>query len=431
MITKEEEAADAAVQEHLPYLVRILQELVRTPSENRPPFGNEGPCQEKFASCLAELDVRPDMYQVDSVPGLDSHPLYRPGRDYAGRTNVNGVLRGVGGGRSLVLSGHMDTVPAHTPMEWRHAPFGAEITGGCLYGRGAWDMKAGIAMNLAVVRALRQSGVRLAGDLIVESVADEEFGGVNGTLAARLRGYLADGAVIGEPTSLRICPAQRGGRIVHIELFGDGGILQGGAAAAGIAEQLAYLLRRFHILSERRRSRVLLDPYYAYCTNPFAVSVTNVSTGEWGWTQPIAVAERCRIEIAWQAMPSEPEAEVEAEFRAWWRETIGNRPDLFGSEPRVESPIAWIPGCAISPDSPLVQEFARSAESVGLTPPIEGLDAPSDMYIFQLGFGIPAIMWGPAGGRAHQADEFVELDSLLRATRALMRFVLRWCKVAS
>src|SRR5581483_10394096 len=198
------QSLDQALHYHEALLVNTLAELVRTPSENLPPRGGEKACQMRIGEWLRELGIEPDIYELAAVPELLGHKEYWPGRDYANRPNVNGVLQGAGGGRSLILSGHVDTVPADSPVPWKYPPFGASVEGGRLFGRGAWDMKAGVAMNLAVLRALRQSGIVLSGDLIFESVVDEEFGGVNGTLAARLRGYNAEAAVIGEPTSLRI-----------------------------------------------------------------------------------------------------------------------------------------------------------------------------------------------------------------------------------
>jgi len=188
------ERLDQALQSQERLLVDTLAELVRTPSENLPPLGGEQACQRRVGDWLRELDIEPDIYELSEVPELETHPEYWPGREYSGRPNVNGVLKGTGGGRSLILSGHVDTVPADSPVPWSYPPFGAVVEGGRLFGRGAWDMKAGVAMNLAVLRALRHAGITLAGDLIFETVVDEEFGGVNGTLAGRLRGYNADAA---------------------------------------------------------------------------------------------------------------------------------------------------------------------------------------------------------------------------------------------
>jgi acetylornithine deacetylase len=420
---------DDALGEQKHLLVDTLSTLVQTPSENFPPLGNEEACQLQIAKWLRELGIEPDVYELAGVPELLRHEEYWPGRNYANRPNVNGVLKGKGGGRSLILSGHVDTVPADSPAPWKYPPFSAAIEDGRLFGRGAWDMKAGVAMNLAVLRALRLAGIVLAGDLIFESVVDEEFGGVNGTLAGRLRGFNADAAVIGEPTSLRICPAQRGGRTLHITLHGDGGILAGEQTSGRAVDQLTYVLGRLPELKERRTTRVGIHPYYTNSAEPFAVWVTNIATGKWGWTQPITVPEVCKVELYWQAMPNETREEVEGEFLDWWNEITGAQPDLFAAKPVIEWPMRFLPGCATPPDAALVTEFVAVTQNLNMAAPLEGLDAPSDMYVFPRCFGTPAIMWGPSGGGAHQANEYVEVDSLVAATRALAHFVCRWCGV--
>src|SRR5574337_1804375 len=198
-------------------LIEIVRDLVRIPSENAPPTGSEEACQQYVAERLRRQGWEPDLYTLDEVKGLREHALFWPGRNYARRPNVGARKPGRGGGRSLVLSGHIDTVPRGT-QPWTHDPFGGEVDGNRLYGRGSNDMKGGVAANLFVVEALRELGVELRGALVFETVVDEEFGGVNGTLAGRLRGYNADAAVISEPSFLRICPAQRGGRTAHITL---------------------------------------------------------------------------------------------------------------------------------------------------------------------------------------------------------------------
>ena len=419
---------DESMVELQPDLLATLQDLVRIPSENLPPQGNELACQMYVAERLRELDIEPDIYDIDGVPGILAHPQFWPGRSYRNRPNVNGRLSG-NGGRSLILSGHIDTVPADTPIAWRHAPHGAELVNGRVYGRGSWDMKAGIAMNLTVLKALRRLDAKLHGDLIFESVVDEEFGGANGTLAGRVRGYQADAAVVTESTSLRICPAQRGGRIVHIQLHGPGGMLLTGPSPGRVTDQLAYLLNRLAEFARLRESRVSVDPYYKDCPEPFAVWATNIATGRWGWMQPISVAESCRLELYWQTMPEETGERVMEEFYKWWNQILDARPDLFAARPEVTLPMRWLPGCSIPSDAPLVREFMETAASLDVPARVEGLDAPSDMFVFQQCFNTPAIMWGPHGGNAHQADEYVEIDSLFTAARVLLRFVGRWCEL--
>ena len=210
------------------HLVSLLADLVRTPSENRAPRGAELACQQLLANRLARIGCPPHLYEPDSVPALLTHPLYWPGRDYRQRPNLVATLPGAGGGRSLLLSGHIDTVPAGS-LPWSRPPFGATVEGIRLYGRGAWDMKAGVAANLFVLEAIHELGIRLRGDLLFESVVDEEFGGVNGTLAGRVAGYRADAAIVGEPSgrylwiltrSQRLSPRQYAALVARVQALG-------------------------------------------------------------------------------------------------------------------------------------------------------------------------------------------------------------------
>ena len=230
------------VEERTDRLVAIARDLVRIPSENRAPQGAEFGCQEYLASRLRRAGWTPKLYTPDEVPGIAAHPLFWPGRDYAQRPNLASFRKGTGGGRSLVLSGHIDTVPAGS-APWTHSPFSGQIEGNRLYGRGAVDMKAGIASNLFVVETLSELGIDLAGNLTFEAVVDEEFGGVNGTLAGRLMGYNGDAAILSEPTATRVCPAQRGGRTVHLTFTAPNGGILAPAHGAGVAEQVLHLFR--------------------------------------------------------------------------------------------------------------------------------------------------------------------------------------------
>lgn len=428
-VAPDEQRLAATLDRLRPELEETLAALIRIPSENLPPDGHEQACQRYIAGQLRQLGLEPDIYDISTVAGLTEHPEYWPGRNYAGRPNVNAVLAGAGGGRSLVLSGHVDTVPIDTPVPWTTGPTGAEVQSGRMYGRGSWDMKAGVAMNLTVVRVLRELRAKLSGSLIFETVVDEEFGGVNGTLAGRLRGYNGDAAIIGEPTSLNVCPAGRGGRVLHIVFQGKGGIIDAGQRTGRAADQLSYVLARLPEFVRLRESRAEIHPYYRDFPEPCAVWVTNVSTGRWGWSQPITIPELCKLELYWQSMPGETGEEVMGEFYQWWNAITGARPDLFGVPPQVILPMRWLPGCATPADSVLVTGFSAVAASFHLPAKVQGLDAPSDMYMFQKCFHTPAIMWGPHGANAHQPDEYVELDSLFQATQVLLRFVSRWCGV--
>ncbi len=411
-------------------LIEIIRSLVRIPSENTPPAGAERRCQEYLARELRRLGWDPLLYDLDDVPGLREHPLYWRGRDYRDRPNLGARRRGVGGGRSLVLSGHIDTVPRGSEP-WTRDPFGGEVEGNHLYGRGANDMKGGIGTNLFVAEALTELGLELRGDLIFESVVDEEFGGVNGTLAGRLKGFNADAAVISEPSFLRVCPAQRGGRTAHITLRAPGSVLVEGALPNGVIAQLTRFLSELPRFAAQRRACARVHPMYAGHADPVPVSVTKVVTSPWGTREPISVPETCRVELYWQLMPGEEQAEVEREFFEWLNGFAAGTPDIFTRPPAVEFPIRWMPGSAIPETEPLVTELAAAAAGVlGREPAVAGIEGPCDMYVFHQAFGIPAVLWGARGGNTHAADEYLEIDSVVAAAKALLVFVCRWCGVA-
>lgn len=407
-------------------LIKIIQELVQTPSENTAPIGAELACQQKIARSLSQMGLQPLLYELENVEGLKGHPSYWPGRNYEGRPNLGVRWLGKGGGRSLILSGHIDTVPRGT-QPWTQDPFSGHVEGNRLYGRGSNDMKGGVGTNLFILEALNDLGINLNGDLIFETVIDEEFGGVNGTLASRLKGFNGDAAVLSEPSFLRICPAQRGGRTVHITLQASGGILTKDKFPAGVIDQLRYLLNRIPDFSDLRRKTCPKHPYFANHLDPVPVAVTKIYTGPWGTKEPITTPETCQIEFYWQAMPGENQIEIEQQFTSWFNEITDQAAELFPIRPRFEFPIRWLPGSAISPDDPFVQELRKNATfALGYQPEIVGLEGPCDMFIFHQ-FGIPAVLWGARGGNTHAADEYLEIDSVIDAAKALLLTVCNWC----
>lgn len=430
ILTSAEQALLAYADAHRDDLISILQTLVRTPSENTPPTGAELACQQYCEQFLRRRGFATDLYNLSDVAGLAEHPLYFQGRDYTNRPNLAAKRTGSGRGRSLILTGHIDTVPAGT-LPWTRDPFSGHIENGRLYGRGSNDMKAGIAANLFVAQALDDLGLGLAGDLTIESVVDEEFGGVNGTLAGRVRGYLADAAIITEPSFLRICPSNRGGRTVHIAFRAPNeGILSGGMEM-GVTDQLAWFLAQLPEFAALRRASAPPHPAYAHVSNPVPVSILKVTTGPWGTREPMALANRCDIELFWQTMPGEDLAQIDAQFDAWFSQMIQAHPGLFPSPPEIVYPLRWLPGSSMPPGEALVTELSACAEAaIGQPPPVQGIESPCDMFVFHQAYGIPAVLWGATGSNTHLADEYVDIESVVASAKALLLFVYRWCGAA-
>lgn len=414
------------VEQRQERLIEITRELIRLDSQNTPPFGAERACQTWMARQLYACGLQPDLYDLSQVGGLREHPLYHPGREYKNRPNLATRLRGSGGGRSLLLSGHIDTVPRGA-QDWTRDAFGAEVERNRIYGRGANDMKAGVATNLFIVECVRELGLVLAGDLVFESVVDEEFGGSNGTLAGRLRGYNTDAAILSEPSSLRVCPAQRGGRTAHITFRAPGSILQSGPLPSGAIPQLTHFLASIEIFA-RQRAHVAPHAMYAGHADHVPVAITKVFTSPWGFGEPISVPRTAQVELYWQLMPGELQADVEGEFFDWLRQTVASAPEIYPCMPEVELPFRWLPGSATACSEPVVQELSACAQRVlGAAPVVAGIEGPCDLFILQDGFHIPAVIWGARGGNTHAADEYVEIDSLVQAAQTLLLFVAQWC----
>jgi acetylornithine deacetylase len=402
-------------------LVQIVGDLVRIRSENTPPTGAEAACQHYCADLLRSRGWEPATYEPSAVPQIEEHPLWWPGRDYRGRFNVAARRSGTGGGRSLVLSGHADTVPAGT-LPWTRDPFGGVVVGNRLYGRGSCDMKAGVATNLFIAELFTKLGIHLGGDLTIESVVDEEFGGVNGTLAGRVAGWNADAAVISEPSGLRICPAQRGGLTAHILFRSSGGILDA-LSAQGVVDQLRIFLDGVPSFAAARKAAAPAHALYGHCTDPVPVAILKISTGPFSMNEPMGNPEECRVELFWQAMPGEAREDVEAQFREWL--------SGLGLRSEITLPLRWLPGSAIEPEAPIVQDLGAAVRDVlGKQPPVQGIEGPCDMYVFHQ-FGMPAVLWGAVGANLHGSDEYVDIDSLVHAASAMAVFVARWCAASS
>lgn len=150
-----------------------------------------------------QLGLGIDLWELDDMPELKKHPSYHCDREsFIGSPNLVAVLKGSGEGKSIILNGHIDVVPEGNRLDWSDSPYSGKVKDGKIYGRGTTDMKGGNVALLMAIEALVKNNVKLKGDVIFQSVIEEESGGA-GTLAAFLRGYKADGAIIPEPTNLK------------------------------------------------------------------------------------------------------------------------------------------------------------------------------------------------------------------------------------
>lgn len=424
--------AHELISEYRDEIIRVVQDLIRMPSRNMPPGGEELACQEYLAGYLRRADLPADLYEPDQAPGLVEHPAFWPGRDYRNRPNLHSHLPGRGDGRSLLLTGHIDTVALGDNI-WTHPPFGAEIHDGKLYGLGSIDMKAAMGAMAVLFKAIAEKGVPLKGDLNYECVVDEEEGGVNATIAGRLRYGPVDGALIPEGTDLKIYPAARGALISDLIFSSTKGTwLDVGKRAeksADAVKQIGFFLTHIDELSAIR-SQHPVHPLYTSYADPRPVQVTKVYAGGWGNQVPIAVPPEGRVELIMQVLPGEEREAVYQEMTDWLDSVIACHPDVFLARPDIRHRIRWMAPTAIPADHPLVTTLAASARQVmGTEPPVLGAPYACDMFALHQIFNVPGIIFGPTGANAHAADEYVELESLFAFCEALLVFVMDWCGV--
>lgn len=407
------------IEAHQESLIADLQSLVGVPSLG----GAEGACQALVAERMRACCDRVDVWEPDRAR-LEQHPAYfLRGTDFAGRPNVVGVLQGEGGGRSLIINSHVDVVDPGPREGWIYDPWSGAVADGKLYGRGAADDKAGIAVMLTLARCFRELGIRLGGDLILESVVDEEWGG-GGTLATLQRGYRADGAIVFEGTSLELCPAARGGQAFRVTVPGKGAHPIHSYEGVSALEKALPLLGALKGLERDRQERLRTPLFARYPI--FAPIVVGKITAD---RIPSKVPETCIFEGLMGYGPVETYQEARRELEGCVARTAAQDPWLQAHPPRVEWHGLNKEGCETPADHPLVAAAAAAAASVlGHAPVIVGFPAGCDLPHFGRHARIPSLVFGPGNCTiAHSSNEYVPVAEVVSAAAILGRLALAWC----
>jgi len=406
--------------------INSLRHLVQINTENHAPFGHERNGQLAVAGMLNALGCAVDVYDIGKVPGLLTHPQYWAKRPALGRPNVMGIRQGQhkGNGKSLLLSSHIDTMPVG-PDEWRVNPFGGEIRDGKLWGLGAYDMKAGLAASMMTVKALNDLGIDLNGDLMIESVVDEEYAGANGTLAARLK-YNADLAIVPEPTNLVLSPAHHGGLMLRVRFQGK----SGWGFSPDKPIDPVYALGRFIAVlndwSARRLASLKVHAWYQ--DNPdLPVLINQVKAGEVELPLMAArVPSNAWLTVWIEVYPGMTQDEVFEAVQSLYRQAQQNDAVLADFEPNFEV-VRWLSGSEIAPDHPGLAVLRDTAKTVLGDVVVRGAAFACDGHMFNLYSPTPMLLLGPKGGNPHSPDEFVDIDSYLQLIEIFVRMSVTWC----
>lgn len=418
----ERQKAEAYIDRHKDEAFALLAEMVRHQSIQRHEAGVQAVVVEK----LKQLGLEVDVWELE-VNTLKKSPYFVSARnDFANSPNVVGVLRGQGGGRSLILNGHIDVVPEGDVTRWKHHPFSGKIENGRMYGRGTTDMKGGNVSLLLAMEAIIKSGIQLKGDVIFQSVIEEESGGA-GTLATVLRGYTADAAIIPEPTNLRLFVKQQGS--LWFRVLVEGVSAHGGTRYEGTsALEKAWVVHQEILDLERQRNARVKDPLYETLPIPLPINVGTINGGTWPSSVPDLVTLEGRIGVG-------PEESVEAakqELRDCisglpavdaWFESHPARLEFFGAQ--------WLPN-SVAASHPIARAVAANYQELfGSEARIEASPWGTDAGILGTVGGIPAIVIGPGETRvAHYPDEFIELEEVVKASKLFALTILEWCGTA-
>ena len=399
-----------------------LASLVRQPSI----LGNEQGVQELVFARMNALGLAAEKWDLD-LELLRGHPAFGPlDCSYDNRPNVTARWPAAEpGGRSLILNGHVDVVGEGARSAWTRSPWEPAVEGDWMYGRGAADMKAGVAAMLLAVEALRGAHCELRGDVILESVIEEECTG-NGTLACALRGLRADAALLPECSGLNASLATVGVIWFRVRVLGRAGHAQATAAGVNAIEKMPALIAALRAL-EAELNAEANHPLYRAQRHPLNLNLGVIRGGDW----PSSVPADCTLECRLACLPGGSVAQTQARVRDALAAAAAQDAWLRECPPAVEFFGFRAAPSVVDPDSEPMRLLAACHQEIDGTPLAFTADtATTDQRFFLNELGMPATSYGPTGERIHAADERVWIPSIRQTARVLALFMLRWCGVA-
>ena len=412
----------AAVDRNRDGLIALLRSLVGVPSVT----GDEEAVQNRVEQEFLKRNLSVDRWEATEAEIAPYFEHVGEQSRYTGRPNLVGVRSGSGDGRSILLNAHMDTVENGDPALWTHDPLAGEVVGNLLYGRGSCDMKGGLVSFLGAIDALETAGVRLRGDVKVNTTVGEEDGGL-GALSTVLRGHRADAVLITEPTHLALVPAQGGSLVFRLTV--PGLAAHGAMRDEGVSAIEKFIPVFQDLLAfEHERNQTLSHPLYDGIANKIPISVGIVRSGVWPSTVPESLIAEGRAGL----LPGEKIDAFKRQMTERVAATASRDPWLREHPPVLE----WFSGQfapAETPiDAPISQAVLRAHKRVtGERPNVEGVPYGADMRLFIMFGEMPCVMYGAGDvAVAHQVDEHISIDELVTATKTIACLLMDWCEVA-
>lgn len=404
----------AAVDTLLPAAVSLLQDLVRIPSENLPPTGHEEAVQRFCRDWLRSHGVNAELTYPADLPAFADHPARLREHDMTGRPNVTVSIPGGGVGRSLLVLAHADVMPAGPASAWTDDPFSGRIEDGRLYGRGAGDDKGSLAITAMLPVVLRTAGIRLAGDLTLASVADEEYGGGNGTAALLAGGVSAEAAVYLDGSNQTLWNAGLGGGFGTVRLA---------ARRPSARDEWADRVRAMLLAgTEARRGAIAAHPDFGRGFLERYMPVLHP-------VEPRAGdARHLELTFFLDTLPGEDEAALKRD--------VERSLDRLAPPEHGALTLEWMsrflkPAPALPLDHPLLLELGRAFEAATGRAAVIGPGVQSDQGLIRHFGRMPCVLFGCGrrgrDGAPHQPDECVSLAEFEENLRTMARMVVNWC----
>lgn len=399
-------------------IVQLLLKIVGTSSVT----GNEGEVQQLIARKLEAFDLEVDMF-LSSEEEIAGHIMHVGEQStFEDRPSIVAKRTGAGGGKSLMLAGHIDTVSVEDRSKWTYSPEG-EVVGDRLYGLGSSDMKGGVAAAIFVPQILQDLGISLNGDLLVNTVTGEENGGL-GTMSTILHNYRADGIVITEPTDGKVTIASGGSLVFRLTVTGKAA--HGGNRNAGVSAIEKFVPIFQDLLAwEAERQAIIHHPLYDQFENKFPISVGLVRSGDWASTVPDSLVAEGRLGFlpgeSMEAMMQATRDRISAvAMQDDWMQEHPPTLEFFGGQFVAEE---------ISPDHELTKSVLAAHKTItGQNAEVSALTAGTDQRLWVHFTECPALLYsGGVYAMAHQSDEYIDIEPLLETVSVLTQMAIDWC----
>ncbi len=389
--------------------------------------GAEGPCQDMMGDLLRERGYEVDDWHVnmDELAGLPGVGIIE--HDFSKARSVVGTYRpATTAGKSLILQGHCDVVPVGPLDMWDTPPFSPVIKDGRMYGRGACDMKSGTIGALYALDAIKAAGLKPTARIHFQSVIEEESTGV-GALSTLQRGYRADACFIPEPTAGKMVRAQIGVIWFRIKVRGFPVHVQDAGSGANAIKGAYHLIEAIEKLEADWNKRAENAPYYDKVHHPLNFNPGIIKGGDWASSVPAWCDVDCRIAI----LPGWSVQDCQAEIKACIDKAARAHPFLANNPPVVEWSGYQSEGYVLSGSEAPEAAFAKAFDAVygGGKPQDVSNTGLTDTRFYGLYYDIPGLCFGPEGKDIHGFNEYVDLESVRKCTKAMALFIAEWCGV--